>query len=567
MVRVERKIVRTTGTLFMAMTLLSGCATVLDQGREAEAQGKLSEAEALYRRSIQEEIGTRALAENELVELLIEKAKGRVSKGKLDEGQALYEDALAIDSEANQARLGIARILLKRGQNDEAVRFLEADAGCRGCGRLLGSLLQERGRQQLEAGFFEKARADFQRALELFPDLEPALAIVESYIRAKQPEAAHPAMENALSLIQPGDSKAIERFLHMRTQLVVESAIRGNEALVDRYLTLQPPGESATEWFALQIRLSEELYRRGKADDAIQRLEGALASGGEQMDPGKRGEIEKALGAMYTLRGTQRLQGGLAQEADQDFLAALRIEPGNNAVILQRALARLAMNEWEEAKRIVESVPSGRSGQKELRALLWSHRSETLLKTGKVKLAETALERAREAKDDMPEVRLAYARILVRSPIEGLDKKELSELRSSGLVHYAGGMIPRYAEALAELEGASNRLAEYSSRYLWRMPKVADEITLLEGEIKEHYSLPVSFHEEDETVLRFHSIGPLRLELEGPGGLGGDRRHASRVRARDQGRGEWSRARASGGAGILVGGGALYESGDSALRG
>lgn len=482
-------------------------------------EGDTSEAEQMYRDAIAEGGEDAPAAKKKLVELLIDRGK-QVGKSDPKQAEGIYREVLELEPESNKGRLGLARSLLKQDRQEEAMSMLDERRGCTGCGRLLAILLLERGEQRLAEQKYDEARADFEQSLELLPDPLAALGIVRTYAASNAAALAVESMERALPLIKDQSTEAQRVFAELRRKLVLAAAQVGDIKTVDRYLAMSPPGAGGDEWFALQLDVARERFRRADRDFAIDRLSEMLKLNGQDMAPSRRKEIEAFLVEMYSARAGQYLREGAVAKAENDLTYALRIDENNWTIKLQRVLAVVSLGKLDHSFRMLKKIPQGTSGRMEVLAILWSLRVNEKLAAGQMEDARVALLKAQKAYGDMPEVHVAAAQLLAVSPVEGLPKNAEREMKKRGLMRYPAGHLNRYGEALSELDWARTQSEALGPRYPFRGPSTDDRMDSLERQIRSFYSFDVKFQAEGTTVLILRSrSGARSVVVEGPGGF------------------------------------------------
>lgn len=507
------------GLLVCGVLLVGACSSNLQRAEEASVEGDTSEAEQRYRETIAAGGEDAPEAEQKLAELLIDKGKA-VGKQDPKAAEGIYREVLELQPESSKGRLGLARSLLKQDRQDEAMAMLDERRGCTGCGRLLAILLLERGEQRVAEQKYDEARADFEQSLELLPDPLAALGIVRTYAATNATSLAVEAMERALPLIKEQSTEAQRVFAELRRKLVLAAAQVGDIKTVDRYMAMSPPGAGGDEWFALQLDVARERFRRADRDFAIDRLSELLKLNGQDMAPSRRKEIEAFLVEMYSARAGQYLREGSVAKAENDLTYALRIDANNWTIKLQRVLAVVSLGKLDHSFRMLKKIPKGTSGRMEVLAILWSLRVNEKLAEGKIEEARVALLKAQKAYGDMPEVHVAAAQLLAVSPLEGLPKNAEREMKKRGLMRYPKGYLNRYGEALSEIDWARTQSEALGPRYPFRGPSTDDRMDSLERQIRSFYPFEVEFQAEGTAVLVLRSrSGARSVVVEGPGGF------------------------------------------------
>jgi hypothetical protein len=91
-------------------------------------------------------------------------------------------------------------------------------------------LLVERGWKREQAGDMAGARADYEQAKALVPDVSTALAIARMAEAANDTEGLLKAVEAAVPLIRQDDAESQRLFKAMREKGVMAAAARGDVA-------------------------------------------------------------------------------------------------------------------------------------------------------------------------------------------------------------------------------------------------------------------------------------------------------------------------------------------------
>lgn len=496
-----------------------GCASKLDQAAEAEHAGDDREAEAQYREVMDRGGSDAQSARDSLADLLVARGE-RLAKQDPVEAEKVFREVLDLKPSSNKGLLGVARALLKQDKQAEAMELLSEQRGCNGCGRLLAVLLVERGEKRLRNKQWGEARSDFERALEMMPDPMAALGIVSTYEAGGASALAVEAMERAVPLIKDNSKDAQQRFVALRRKLIMAAAKTGDISTVNRYLAMTPPGAGGDEWFALQLDLSRERFRRGDRNFAIERLAELLKQSSQDMAPSRRTEIEKFVVSMYSARAAQHLRDGEIAKAENDLTYALRIDPGNWTVKLQRVLAVVALGKLTHSFRMLKKIPKGTEGRKQVLAILWSLRVNEQLAEGNFDEARKALAKAQKANAEMPEVHVAAAQLLSLTPVEGLPGKAERELKKRGLLKYPAGHVNKYGEALSELDWARTQAGGLGPRFPYRGPSTEQRMDGLERQIRAFYPFAVKFNADSTAIVTLvRRGGGGSAVVEAPGGF------------------------------------------------
>jgi hypothetical protein len=176
------------------------------------------------------------------------------------------------------------------------------------------------------------------------------------------------------------------------------------------------------------------------------------------------------------------------------------------------------MKDVPKAMAVVEALPKDTKGHNEVLAILESMIVHDKLGEGDIEGARAALVRAQAASAEQPEVHVAGAELLVVSPVAGLPKKAIKELKKTGLVKYPNDEVNRYGEALSELAWAREQAKGMGEGYLFRGPGIDGRMDALERQIKAFYPFGVEFNPDSTTIIKLRGSGGSVL-VRGPGDL------------------------------------------------
>lgn len=500
---------------------LSGCASALERARKAKDQKDYAKAENYYRTSIGNDPEDKATAQKELEALKLALAHNKLKKGDPAAAEKLFRDALVLAPGDEKATDGLGRALAEQGKVDEAITALQGEGGkpCALCRRYLAVLLVDRGWKREQAGDMAGARADYEQANALVPDVSTALAIARMAEAANDTEGLLKAIDVAVPLIRQDDAESQRLFLGMREKGVMGAAARGDLATADRWLSLAPPNAGGDAWYALQLRVAQQLRLENNLDKAVERAR--LMIGGQHAGsvPAKqKADFEKLLADIYRLTGVKFLREGKITEADDNFRQAMEFAPEDNKIKLLRALAIAGMKDVPKAMSVVQALPKDTKGHNEVLSILESMIVHDRLAEGDVEGARAALVRAQAASAEQPEVHVASAELLVVSPIANLPKKAGKELKKTGLVKYPNDEVNRYGEALSELAWAREQAKGMGEGYLFRGPGIDGRMDALERQIKAFYPFGVEFNPDSTTIIKLRGSGG-SVQVRGPGDL------------------------------------------------
>lgn len=500
---------------------MSGCASALERARKAKDQRDYAKAENYYRTSIGNDPEDKETAKTELGSLKLALAQSKLKKGDAVAAEKLFREALELSPGEEKATDGLGRALAEQKRIDEAITTLQGAAGdpCALCKRYLAVLLVDRGWKREQAGETAGARADYEQANALVPDVSTALAIARMTEAANDGEALLAAVEAAVPLIRPDDAESQRVFLAMREKGVMSAAARGDLATADRWLALAPPNAGGEGWYALQLRVAQQLRLENNLEKAVERARLMTGSQHASTVPAKqRADFEKLLADIYRLTGVKLLREGKITEADDNFRQAMEFAPDDNKIKLLRALAIAGMKDVPKAMSVVQALPKETKGHNEVLAILESMVVHEKLAEGDLEGARGALARAQAASGEQPEVHVAMAELLVVTPVEKLAKKASKEIKKSGLVKYPNDEINRYGEALSELAWAREQAKGMGEGYLFRGPGIDGRMDKLERQIKAFYPFTVEFNPESTTILQLRGSGGA-VQVRGPGDL------------------------------------------------
>lgn len=485
--------------LALATLLSTGCASALERARSARLEGDLGKAETLYRKSLEREPSNREAAGREVAELLADKAN---ESDDASVSEALLQEALELAPESEDARVALARLLVRQDKTAAAMDMLDHE-GCNACGRLKAVLLLESAEAKAAEGNWAAAREDYQYATEILQDPNAALGVVRCYAEEKNAEEAVAAMTVAAPLIGESDASAQQRFLQLRAQLVREAAIDGKLSTVDRYMALAPPGGGGKPWFALQLLVARERFLRDDASTALARLR-RLVSQNSDMPEQQLAETRELMVEIHNHLASLSLRRGNVDGVKEDAKRALEIDPNSERARLLLVLST-AEGDLKGAIKRLDALPGDSAGKKEVRGILLSIQAHRHIEARRFDAAEESISMAQDVAPDVPEVHLAAAELLAKTEVDGLSRAQKKTLRDKGLVSYPGNKILRLGEALSELDWTRQRIETLGTRFPFRAASTGKRIETLDKSIREAYPLDVEFEAEQQTVLVLES--------------------------------------------------------------
>lgn len=485
--------------LALAALLSTGCANALERARSARLEGDLAKAETLYRKSVEREPSNREAAGREVADLLTDRANASKDTGTAEQ---LLEEALRFAPDSEEARVALARLLVRQDDRAAAMAMLEYE-GCKACGRLKAVLLLESADAKAAAEDWAGAREDYQYATEVLQDPNAALGVVRSYAEQNNPDDAIAAMAVAAPLIGGSDTRAQQTFLQLRANLVRAAAIEGELTTVDRYMALTPPGGGGDPWFALQLLVARERFLRDDASTALARLR-RLVSQNPDMPAQRLGETRELMVEIHNHLASLSLRRGDVEGVKEDAKRALEIDPDSERARLLLVLST-ADADLPGAMKRLEDLPGSSAGKKEVRGILLSIQAHEHIQARRLDAARDVIAQAQQVAPDVPEVHLASAELLARTEVDGLTRGQKKTLRDKGLVKYPRNKILRLGEALSELDWTRQRMESLGSRFPFRAASTGKRIESLDKSIREAYPLDVEFEAEQRTVLVLES--------------------------------------------------------------
>ncbi|MCA9701365.1 MAG: tetratricopeptide repeat protein, partial [Myxococcales bacterium] len=300
-----------------------------------------------------------------------------------------YDEALDLDATNEEARLGLARLLMKRGFMADAKELLAVE-GCVGCGRLEAMMLHEQAVKAVEAGEMATARGLFQQAYDTGNDPLDALGLAQTYLAVEPYDLMQAKMllEMAAPRIARGQVEAEQKFRELRYQLLMACAAARNNELVEMVFRIRTPELEEEPEFDLRFKVSQQQFRNGDSDPAIERISSLLEKSGQYIDPTQREVMGAALVIMYSARAAQHLSANDPVGAAKDIAAGLKIDDSNSRLRLQQVLA-IAANRLELAFKELEKSSKSKDAPT-VEAILWSLQAFADLDAGSVSKAQVS---------------------------------------------------------------------------------------------------------------------------------------------------------------------------------
>lgn len=508
---------RTFASLALVALLAgTGCSGgSLIRAQDALAVGDDATAEKHLRKALNNS-STKAEAARMLAVMLAKRGDSLASDTPKD-SEANYREALALDPGNEQARTGLARLLLKRGFTQEANELLAAK-DCTACGRLVSMMKLQSAEATFAAGDVMNARAQYQAAFAEGKDPLAALGMVRTYLAPGfvDLEQAKASLEAASKLIAGGQVEAETQFQALRVQLLEAAAAAHNTEMIEQLFKVKTYILQEEPEFDLRFRISQSQYRHGDSDAAIERITTMLETSGQYIEPTKREVWNAALVVMYGARAAQYLEAGDPVGAAKDIAAGLKIDPANTRLKLQQVLA-IAANRLELAFTEIDKVPNGKD-KTEVQAILYAQKTLEELDAGKMAKVYDSLTKAQQLGPDIPEVLLARAYVLAESRNEDIKKvDDLRDIRKLSTFSWPSGRINQYGGALAYLDRALRQAKAQGNLHPFRGPGFEVRAKALKDKITAFYPYKVRYHSGSGAVLELAcETGQKTAEYRGP---------------------------------------------------
>lgn len=504
-IRARAKLVLSSLALALAMPL-GGCSSPLDKARSAwsDGEGDLEEAEPLYEEAIEDE-KTSKEAKTELAAIYVQQALENKDRFKVADD--FYKRALKLDPSNEEALVGRARVMMARGQPDDAYELIrkQGESGkCRGCRRLLTVLLVDRGDRYFGAQMWAEAENDYGNSMAIIPNAAVALAIVRCRLARKAISEAADGLAPAADLIGVADIDLRKQFLELRRVIVLAVLDSDKPERADALLDLAPTGVGAEEQLELAIEVAYELKKRGKSEIALDRLETLVEfaeAGKLKVSPERLADLRERVALLHIATSADLLSKGKVDEADEALKRALQLRPGDPSLQLQRVLTIAGKSKVTEAEAALAKIDAGTGGYAEVSAILATVRFHEAISAGKLDVAKSELDKAKAKAKDLPEVHVAMAEWLSLTEVSTLKKKDFAVVRTTGLVKYPDGKITRLAEALSELDWAKQSIFGLGTAYPYRGPGTEQRIETLTKKISVAFPYKVKFSASAQPVL------------------------------------------------------------------
>jgi tetratricopeptide (TPR) repeat protein len=511
--------------LLSAGLLVLGCATALDKARVAwsDGEGDLSLAEQHYRQALRDP-NEEEIAREELLEIYNALGKERSKEQKFKAAEAYYRKAVELAPADEEALTGLAGTLRDLLRNEEALEIARGgmqSGDCTGCRRLTAVLLVQRADARMQNREWIAAEQDYSEAMAILPDASVALGVVRARYGNKEVESAAEGLRQAIGFVQAHDEDARRQFLELRRGVVLLALERDKVALADELLDLAPTGVGSEAQLGLALEIAMEFRKQGKPDLALARMDALLRAVNEgklQLTEAQRRELGDRVASLYAARAGQRLSRGEMADAKRDMKEALELRPDDPELRLQGVLVEAGQGHVAEAHAQLEKIAANVDGRNEVAAILATLEVDQLLAAGKLEDARTRLDLAKTKAPELPEVHVAAAQFLARTPVPGMRAKDLQTLRNSGRVAYPNNRVTRVGEALSELDWARQQIRGLGPAYPYRAPRLEQRIGELEAQLRKFYPFAVRFQGEPTSVLVLRNKGAAAVTVEFDGG-------------------------------------------------
>jgi len=510
----------------VSLVLAVGCASPLDKGRTAwaEGEGSFAEARPLYKEAIAKDDDESEIAREELFDIYMGLAVAN-KKDHPKESEEYYRAALELQPSSAEARTGLIRLLMTLYRYEEAFALANegADSGdCPGCKRLLAVMLIQSGDQRSESGDWPSAEAAYRAAMDLLPDSSVALGLARASVAQGKVEAAAKALEQAAGMIDQQDIQGRKRFLEIRREVVMKALETDNAMLADQVLDVAPKGVSATEQLGLAVEVAMQLTVAGKPDEALSRMQAfaqAAEAGKLRLSAEQRAELLTRTALLFGARANQRLAAGNSAGALADIEEGLKIVPGEPTLTLQKAMVYAVEGDLAKARETMAPLPRSTPGFRNTDALLFAIEVHQITSQGKLGTAPSLVEYAQRADGSLPEVMVAEAQALALTPFDDMLKKEAKDLRKLGLVSYPKGKNKpvRAGEALAKLTQARKAKEAQDKLYPFRDPRLDQRLEALETALRAYYPYPVEYLAEPEAIVVIKNTSAAELVVVAEG--------------------------------------------------
>ncbi|MGE0858746.1 MAG: XrtA/PEP-CTERM system TPR-repeat protein PrsT [Gammaproteobacteria bacterium] len=293
------------------------------------------------------------------------------ARGQFADAEREFAAAVAARPELREARLGLARVQLARGELDaarrEASALLATDDKDAGLWALKGVI-------ELQAQDAAAARTAFERALALAPrDTGALLGLAEALLAANDTAGA------AARLDETGEAGADDPRVNLLRARIAEARKDPEQALVALNKVLHVlPKEPVALAMGARLNFALGAYTRAEefalqllevapADQSAQRMLGAIRLASGRLDGLEALGIEGGQGkdadnpAALALLGTAYLKHGKYQDAEVQLSRAAALAPDSAPIRTAAALGKLGTGAVDEAigelRKVVADAP------------------------------------------------------------------------------------------------------------------------------------------------------------------------------------------------------------------
>jgi len=507
--------------LALALSGSFGCAGSLNRAQESLAVGDEAQAETHLRKAL-----AQAATHDEasrLLSVVLAKRGEAIAATQPRPAENLFTEALELDPTNEQARLGLARLLMKRGFMADARELLESKQ-CRNCGGLIAIMLHDQAVKALAVDDVAAAQEAFQQAFEIGRDPLDALALAQTYLVTAPPDLARAQslLTAAAPLIGRGQAEAEAEFRQLRAKFLLAAAASRQAEIVAAGFDIRTDELREEPEFDLRFNVAKEQFRAGDSDTAITSLGDLLEKSGQYLEATQREIMGAALVTMYSARAAQFLQAGDPAGAARDIANARKIDGDNNRLKLQQVLAIAGNGRVQLAFDTLQKDAIPGKDNDQVKAILYTLLAFEMIDAGNVNKAASHVAEATKLASELPEVHLARAYVLAGQRNESLTRKDLQEARKTAAFSYPGGQINQYPGALAHLDRARKRLTEQGALHPFRGPDLNRRVAELEQKIAAFYPYEVEWFTGSGAVLELLAEGGQKeIEYAGPRWLKG----------------------------------------------
>ena len=509
--------------LVTALGWAPGCATTLDKAQQAHQDGALDDAQVLYEKAAGK-ADTQDEATVGLAELFVLRGK-RVDKAAPAKAEAHYREALALVPAHEAALTSLVRLLRREGELSrarEAIVQAEATGNCGGCKRLTLVIVLDGADQAFAAGDCAAARTLYETAQAQRAQPGVAVAIAATHLEVAAMADAETALLAAVPLMLAADVSTRDRFVAIRVVLLSAAIKAADFPRADQLVAMVLPKEPSAEKTERSLRIAHAVFEGGDAPAALERYATLLAiEGDEALSQTLQTSVTDRMATIYAGRGTTELHAGRATEAQAELELAIALRPTDWLLKLQRILALSSRTGATPALASLKKVPAKTPGLAHTRAILLSLEVRELVSRGELELAAASLAKAQRAHPDLPEVHLAAAYVLARTPTDELEARDRKALLGrKSLVTYDGEVF-RYAEALAELSWVRSEMDDRKPDYPFTAAWLASSSDALRSSLASVYPYAVEFQPEPEPLVLLHNRGGgfIEVSVSGPDGF------------------------------------------------